>query len=70
MSGEKSADWDERQRRSALRSYEKVIRAIEAGDSEMARRVRAESLSAALRSAERTAPGSLKRPVAWIASGR
>ena len=34
MSGEKSAAWDEGQRRSALRSYERVIRAIEAGDGE------------------------------------
>ena len=29
MSGEKSADWDARQRRSALGSYERVIAAIE-----------------------------------------
>jgi len=69
MSGEKS-EWDERQRRSALRSYERVIAAIEAGDAEEARSLMAASLSAALRSAERTAPEQLKKPVAWIASGR
>jgi DNA-binding FadR family transcriptional regulator len=68
MSGEKSAAWTETQRRSALRSYEAVIRAIEAGDEETARKVMSESLSAALRSAERTDPDQLKRPVAWLAS--
>ncbi len=67
MSGD-GATWDERQRRSALRSYERVIRAIEDGDAEEARRIMDRSLTAALRSAERTAPGQLKRPVAWIAS--
>ena len=70
MSGEKIGAWDETQRRSALRSYQRVIRAIEAGESEEARRVMAESLTAALRSAERTAPEPLKRPVAWVASDR
>jgi len=70
MSGETSAGWDEKQRRSALRSYERVIRAIENGDSEEARGVMAESLSAALRSWERTAPDELKQPVAWLASDR
>jgi GntR family transcriptional repressor for pyruvate dehydrogenase complex len=70
MSGEKSAAWDERQRRSALRSYERVIQAIEAGDGDEARRVMAESMAAALRSAERMAPDQLKRPVAWLASDR
>jgi GntR family transcriptional repressor for pyruvate dehydrogenase complex len=68
MSGETSAGWDEKQRRSALRSYERVIRAIENGESEEARRVMAESLSAALRTWERTGPDELKQPVAWIAS--
>ncbi len=70
MSGEKSAAWDEKQRRSALRSYERVIRAIEAGDSDEARMVMAKSLAAALRSAERLAPEQLKRPVVWMAPGR
>ena len=67
LSGEKSA-WDEKQRRSALRSYERVIQAIEAGDSEEARRLMAGSMQAALRSAERTNPDGLKRPVAWSAA--
>ena len=70
MSGETSAGWDENQRRSALRSYEQVIRAIENGESEQARSIMAESLAAALRSWERTAPDELKQPVAWLASAR
>jgi GntR family transcriptional repressor for pyruvate dehydrogenase complex len=70
MSGETSAGWDEKQRRSALRNYEQVIRAIENGEAEEARRVMAESLAAALRSWEKTAPDELKQPVAWLASER
>ena len=70
MSGEKSAAWDERQRRSALRSYERVIRAIEAGDAEEARKVMAQSMQAAMQAAERMAPDQFKRPVAWLASDR
>lgn len=70
MSGETTDAWDEKQRRLALRNYERVIGAIEAGDSELARSIMAESLEAALRSWERTAPDELKQPVAWIASGR
>lgn len=50
MSGETSAGWDEKQRRSELRSYERVVQAIENGESEEARRVMAKSLAAALRS--------------------
>lgn len=68
MSGETSAGWDEKQRRSALRSFERVIEAIENGESEEARRVMADSLMAALRTWERTAPDELKQPVAWVAS--
>jgi GntR family transcriptional repressor for pyruvate dehydrogenase complex len=70
MSGETSAGWDEKQRRSALRSYEQVLRAIENGESDEARRVMAESLAAALRSWERTMSDELKQPVAWLASER
>ena len=70
MSGETSAAWDERQRRSALRNYERVIHAIEDGEPEKARTVMAQSLAEALRSWERTAPDELKQPVAWIASDR
>ena len=70
MSGETNALWDEKQRRSALRTYERVIEAIENGQSEEARSVMAKSLAAALRSWERTAPDELKQPVAWIASDR
>ncbi len=70
MSGETSAAWDEKQRRSALRNYERVIHAIEDGAPEEARTVMAKSLAAALRSWERTAPDELKQPVAWIVSDR
>jgi DNA-binding FadR family transcriptional regulator len=70
MSGESGAGWDEKQRRSALRSYERVLRAIENGESEEARSIMAKSLAAALRSWERTAPDELKQPVAWIVSAR
>jgi GntR family transcriptional repressor for pyruvate dehydrogenase complex len=70
MSGETSAGWDGKQRRSALRSYERVIRAIEDGDADEARTVMAKSLAAALRSWERTGSDELKKPVAWIAADR
>jgi DNA-binding FadR family transcriptional regulator len=70
MSGETSAGWDEKQRRSALRSYERVVEAIENGEPEEARRIMAKSLAAALRSWEKMAPDELKQPVAWIASDR
>jgi DNA-binding FadR family transcriptional regulator len=70
MSGESSTAWDEKQRRSALRSYERVVRSIEDGDSEAARSLMAKSLAAALRSWERTAPDDLKQPVAWVDADR
>ena len=63
-------EWDERQRRSALRSYEKAVGAIERGEPEEARSIMAKSLAAALRYWERTAPDELKQPVAWMDSGR
>jgi GntR family transcriptional repressor for pyruvate dehydrogenase complex len=66
MSGEAGAGWDEKQRRSALRSYENTIRAIENGDAEEARTIMAKSLAAGVRYWERTAPDELKQPVAWI----
>jgi DNA-binding FadR family transcriptional regulator len=70
MSGETSAEWDEKQRRSALRSYGQVIRSIENGEPEEARSIMAKSLAAALRAWERTASDQLKRPVSWIAADR
>jgi DNA-binding FadR family transcriptional regulator len=63
-------EWDERQRRSALRSYEKAALAIERGEPDEARSIMAKSLAAALRYWERTAPDELKQPVAWMDSGR
>lgn len=63
---EGSGNWDERQRRSALRSYEKVVGAIERGEADEARSIMAKSLAAAARYQERTAPDDLKQPVAWI----
>jgi DNA-binding FadR family transcriptional regulator len=70
MSEDAGSRWDEKQRRSALRSYEKAFRAIENGASEEARSIMERSLAAAARDWERIAPDELKRPVAWIASDR
>jgi DNA-binding FadR family transcriptional regulator len=68
MSEGAGAEWDEKQRRSALRNYETVIRAIEGGEPEEARSIMEKSLAAAARYWERTAPDELKQPVAWIDS--
>jgi DNA-binding FadR family transcriptional regulator len=68
MSEGAGAEWDEKQRRAALRNYESVIRAIESGDPEEARSIMEKSLAAAARYWERTAPDELKQPVAWIGS--
>jgi len=62
--------WDERQRRSALRSYQKAVEAIERGEPEEARSIMAKSLAAGVRYWERTAPDELKQPVAWVDSER
>ena len=70
MSEGAGAKWDEKQRRSALRNYERVIRAIENGDPEEARSIMEKSLAAAARHWERTAPDELKEPVAWIDADR
>jgi DNA-binding FadR family transcriptional regulator len=69
MSGETGAAWDEKQRRSALRSYEKAARAIENGEADEARSILEKSLAAAARHWERAAPDELKQPVAWIDVG-
>ncbi len=66
MSEGAGAEWDEKQRRSALRNYEKAFRAIESGEPEEARSIMEKSLAAAARYWERTAPNELKEPVAWI----
>lgn len=68
MSEGAGAEWDEKLRRSALRSFEKVVQAIESGQPEEARSVMEQSLAAAVRYWERTAPDELKQPVAWIDS--
>ena len=70
MSEGAGAEWDEKQRRSALRSYEMVVRAIESEEPEEARSIMEKSLVAAARYWERTAPDELKQPVAWIDSDR
>ena len=67
---EGTGEWEERQRRSALRSYERVVEAIDRGEPDVARSVMAESMAAAVRHWERTAPDQLKLPVAWMASDR
>lgn len=63
-------NWDERQRRSALRSYEEVALAIERKEPDAARSIMAKLLAAAVRDWERTAPDEAKQPVAWIDSDR
>lgn len=63
---EGTGQWDERQRRSALRNYGEVVRAIERREPDEARSIMAKSLEAALRYWERTAPDDLKQPVAWM----
>ncbi len=63
---EGTGPWEERQRRSALRSYARVVAAIEQEDPEEARSIMTKSLAAAARHRERTAPDELKQPVAWI----
>jgi DNA-binding FadR family transcriptional regulator len=68
MSEGAGAEWDEKQRRSALRNYKRVVHAIESGKSEEARSIMEKSLVAAARYWERTAPDELKEPVAWIDS--
>jgi len=68
MSEGAGADWDEKQRRSALRSYERFMETIESGEPEEARSVMEKSLAAAVRYWERTAPDELKQPVGWIDS--
>lgn len=67
---EGAGEWDERQRRSALRSYGEVFVAIERGEPDEARSILEKSLAAAVRAWERTAPDELKQPVAWIDTDR
>ena len=63
---EGTGHWPERQRRSALQSYERVVAAIERGEPDEARSIMANSLAAAARYRQRTAPDELKQPVAWM----
>lgn len=70
MSGEAGVVWDEKQRRSALRSYERVVTKIANGEADEARSLMDKSLAAGARQWERAAPGELKEPVAWIDSDR
>ena len=67
---EGTGSWPERQRRSALQSYDQVVEAIERGEPDEARSIMAKSLAAAARYRERTAPDELKQPVAWMDSDR
>ena len=67
---EGAGEWDERQRRSALRSYQTAASAIERGEPDEARSIMEKSLAAAVRHWERTAPDELKQPVAWIDTDR
>jgi DNA-binding FadR family transcriptional regulator len=66
MSEGAGAHWDEKERRSAVRSYEKAVRAIERREPEEARSIMEKSLAAAVRHWGRAAPDELKQPVGWI----
>ena len=68
MSEGSGFEYDEKQRRAAVRGSELILVAIESGDSEEARTVTEKQLAASARYLERTAPDLLKRPVAWIDS--
>jgi DNA-binding FadR family transcriptional regulator len=68
MSEDARPKWDEKQRRLALRSYERVTQSIENAEPEQARTIMEKSLAAAASYWERTAPDELKEPVAWIGS--
>ena len=68
MSGESGSWWDEKVCRSAVRSYERTVGAIEAGRADEARSIMEQSLAAAARHWERKAPDELKQPIAWFAS--
>jgi DNA-binding FadR family transcriptional regulator len=70
MSRDSGAKWDEKQRRSALRNYKAVVRAIESGEPEEAASIMEKSVAAAARYWEQTAPDELKKQVAWIDSDR
>lgn len=58
--------WDEKQRRSAARTHERVVEAIERGDADAAASVMEKNLTAAMRTWERVAPEQLEQAVAWI----
>lgn len=68
MSEDSKFEWDAKQRQQAVSSNEKALHAIESGEPEEARSVMQKSLDAAARHLERTAPDTLKQPVAWIDS--
>jgi DNA-binding FadR family transcriptional regulator len=70
MSGKTDAGWDEKQRRAALRSYQKVVHKIADGNADEARSIMDKSLAAGTRQWQRMAPDDLKEPVAWIDSDR
>ncbi|MFN0154134.1 MAG: FadR/GntR family transcriptional regulator [Gaiella sp.] len=70
LSGESGSGWDEKLCRSAVRSYERTVRAIEDGNSDEARSIMEKLLTAALGHWERKTPDELKQPVAWFASDR
>ncbi len=67
---EDSGAWPETQRRLALRSYTRVVDAIEQRDADRARALMEGMLAEALEHWERVAADELKQPVRWIASER
>lgn len=58
--------WDEKQRRSAVRTHVKVVEAIESGAPDAAASIMDKNLTAAMRTWQRVAPAQLEQPVTWI----
>jgi DNA-binding FadR family transcriptional regulator len=58
--------YDGKQRKASLEKAERVLSAVEAGDSEGARKVTEDMLAAALRYWKKTAPELLDEPISWL----
>lgn len=68
MSEGTGIQYDAKQRRASIRKAERILLAIEAGDSLEAKNVTEEMLVAALKYWQKTSPELLDQPVSWLAS--
>lgn len=66
MSEGSALAWDEKQRRSAARTYTRVVEAIESRDPKSAASVMEKNLTEAMRTWKRIAPDQLEQAVPWI----